>query len=204
MPKRLTHEEFEERVIKSKGDNYVLLDKYINAKTKLRIKHLECGHTWSTLPAVMVNSKGCPNCNEMGGEMPKLTHEEFISRLDDTHCDINILEDYKGMKTKVKFEHTKCGNIWSTLPNSVLNSKVGCPKCAIDNQRLDYEEFERRIKEKDGNYEILGDYVNERTKILMKHVDCGHVWKTAPNSIYYNGCPKCSREKTNKNLKGVL
>ena len=43
-------------------------------------------------------------------------------------------------------------------------------------------------------YELVSDYVNQTTKVLVKHKDCGFIFKawphdlTTPNKIH---CPKC-------------
>ena len=50
-----------------------------------------------------------------------------------------------------------------------------------------------------GEYSVLGDFVNTRTKIKHCHEICGHVWEVSPNSIISSGsrCPECSAT-TNK------
>jgi predicted Zn-ribbon and HTH transcriptional regulator len=56
------------------------------------------------------------------------------------------------------------------------------------------ESFKNKVQNQVGNeYEVLGDYINSRTKIKMKHNKCGYEWDTFP-SVFNNGrrCPKCA------------
>ena len=42
-------------------------------------------------------------------------------------------------------------------------------------------------------YTLLEDYINSKTKILMKHNKCGFEWKVAPdNFLAGTKCPKCN------------
>lgn len=63
-------------------------------------------------------------------------------------------------------------------------------------KKLTHDEFVKIVKTNNNGIEILGEYVDRRTKIKVKHV-CGYVWETNPYSISKgHGCPKC-----NNNLK---
>jgi DNA-directed RNA polymerase subunit RPC12/RpoP len=56
------------------------------------------------------------------------------------------------------------------------------------------ESFKNKVQNQVGNeYEVLGEYINSRTKIKMKHNKCGHEWEVFP-SVFNNGkrCPKCA------------
>ena len=63
-------------------------------------------------------------------------------------------------------------------------------------KKLTHEEFMERFYKKNKNaynIEILGEYINNRTKIKCKCKKDGHEWEATPNSLL-NGssCPKCS------------
>jgi very-short-patch-repair endonuclease len=67
------------------------------------------------------------------------------------------------------------------------------------------ESFKHKVKNQVGmEYTVLGnDYINSKTKILIRHNKCGHEYLVAPNT-FNNGrrCPKCSGSirLTEKNL----
>ena len=45
----------------------IVLGKYINTKTKIKVKHI-CGHVWRPLPKSLLQGHSCPKCNESKGE----------------------------------------------------------------------------------------------------------------------------------------
>jgi len=49
--KRKTHEEFIQEVYDLVGNEYTVLGKYINATTKILIRHNTCGHEYVVTPA---------------------------------------------------------------------------------------------------------------------------------------------------------
>ena len=60
-------------------------------------------------------------------------------------------------------------------------------------RRLTHEEFINRIKEVNSDIEILGEYVNARTKIKCKCKIDGYEWEVVPSSLLRGyGCPKCA------------
>ena len=73
-------------------------------------------------------------------------------------------------------------------------------------KKISQEEFIRRVKEKQGdNFEILGNYVNRRTKVLTRCTKCGFEWEANPESMWTKkrGCPKCLKclKKTTETFK---
>ncbi|WP_283695656.1 zinc-ribbon domain-containing protein [Clostridium perfringens] len=75
-------------------------------------------------------------------------------------------------------------------------------------RRKTHEEFVKEVQEKYGNeYEILGEYVNVRTKIKVKH-NCekcnNHKWEITPHNLLKGrGCPKCKGGIKKKNKEFI-
>lgn len=63
-----------------------------------------------------------------------------------------------------------------------------------------HEEFEREVLELGmGEYQLLSNYVNTRTKLCMKHIHCGHKYEIAPQRFLLGQrCPNCSKGFTKK------
>lgn len=62
-------------------------------------------------------------------------------------------------------------------------------------KRRTQEEFKQIVLEKLGkDYEVLGQYVNKNTKILMKHYICGNTFMKNPHDVVSkgSGCPYCN------------
>ena len=87
--------------------------------------------------------------------------------------------------------HTACGYEFEIKPNHFL-SGVRCPKCS-GRQQLTTEIFKERVKKQVGEeYTVLGEYVNLKTKIKMRHNVCGCVYDVDPsNFLMGHGCPNC-------------
>ena len=57
------------------------------------------------------------------------------------------------------------------------------------------ESYRKEVSEiTNGEYSVLGDYVNNSKKIAHVHNKCGHIWELRPKNFIGNGnrCPKCN------------
>ena len=135
-----------------------------------------------------------------------LTHEEFMEKFyvkNENAENIEILGEYKGSKVKIKCKCKIDGYEWEVTPHNLLNDR-GCPKCS-DKVRKNTEYFINELKEINDNIEILGEYVNNRTKIKCKCKIDGHEWKATPNSLLSRtGYPKCNESKGEKRIGKYL
>lgn len=103
-----------------------------------------------------------------------------------------FLDHYINNYTKLRVKHNKCGNIYKVNPNNFLNGHR-CPYCS-GNHKKDEKQFKREIKNLVSNeYTFLDTYVNNKTKIRVKHNKCGNVYKVTPDAFLRgNRCPYCS------------
>lgn len=63
-----TQEQFEEDIFNLYGEEYSVLGKYKNAKTKLKMRHNLCGYEWKVSPSAILKQRLCPNCGKSYGE----------------------------------------------------------------------------------------------------------------------------------------
>ena len=129
--------------------------------------------------------------------MRKKTHQEFISQISNINPNLEILEEYKGCKNKIKTRCRICGNIWEPIPDSLLQG-YGCPKCAVKKthslQRKSHEEFIKEISIINSDIEIKDKYINGIIKLKCFCKKCKNEWKSAPNKLLMGrGCPVCGR-----------
>ena len=62
--KHKTHDEFIKNVYELEGDNYIVLDTYINNYTKIMMQHIFCGYNWGiTSKDFLIRGHRCPNCS---------------------------------------------------------------------------------------------------------------------------------------------
>ena len=67
MVRRLTHEEFVNRMREINND-IEILGEYINANTKIKVRCKIDGYEWEATPNNLLSGNGCPKCNESKGE----------------------------------------------------------------------------------------------------------------------------------------
>lgn len=111
--------------------------------------------------------------------MKRLTNEEFIKRAKEIHGD-----KYDYSKTKYINKRTNVIIICPIHGEFIQNphnhnmQKQGCPECGKEraknrigdykNSRKTTEQFKEELSKMfDGNYELLSDYVNNKTKVKI-------------------------------------
>ena len=206
--------QFKNEVYELVKDEYtVLSDKYINNKTKIKMKHNKCGFEWEVTPHNFLNNNTrCPYCS---GKY-KRTHNDFIKEVYNlVGNEYTVLSKYKTDGTKkpdkVTFKHNYCGKEFDMRAHDFLKLGSRCPYCAkeISNkkQQLSEGEFLRRIYTVVGaEYTVLDEYSGCREEIRFKHNKCGNVFKMKPKKFLYdnNRCPYCKRSKGEERIENWL
>ena len=136
------------------------------------------------------------NSKKLKAKPKRRTHEEFIQIVNQKHNnEYEILGEYKTAHSKINVRHNKCGREYITTPNHLVRGH-GCKECS--KVRKTPEEFIKEIHNKtNGEYSVLSEYKNTRTKVLMKHNACGHEWQVLVDAFLYGGsrCPTCSKKR---------
>lgn len=120
------------------------------------------------------------------------TNEEFQEEITKKNPHIKILEDYKGVSTKILYRCVYCGKERYSIPNALLKGRI--PQCCY--QRLykskSNEEFIEDLKIKNPKVVALDSYKTENVEILFKCLYCGNEWLAKPKTILRgDGCPGC-------------
>lgn len=129
----------------------------------------------------------------------KKTHEEFCKEVFELVGDeYVVLGQYVSTHKNIKIRHKECENEYDVRPSNFLKENgTRCPEC-FGNKKLTAEEFVCRVFEQVGNeYTVLGEYVNTKTYIAMKHNTCGHEFPVKPEKFIGKGtrCPACFGKK---------
>ena len=104
-----------------------------------------------------------------------------------------LKSNYNTASCHVLILHEECGSEFLVTPSNFLGG-TRCPTC-LGKRKRNTGEFKQIVKELSGReYSVLGEYVNSKTHIQMKHNSCGHTWSLVPSSFVAGSrCPKCSR-----------
>lgn len=83
-----SHDDYINQLKDVYGDEYTVTGKYVNRRTKVKVKHI-CGYEWETWPNnLLYYGKGCPLCN-------KYSKGERYIRIILSKFNVNFKEQYK-------------------------------------------------------------------------------------------------------------
>jgi len=143
MTKRKTHEQFVEE-IRGIFPGYKVTGTYVNSRTDIGF---ECdnGHKSIALANNLSRGQGCSYCY---GNNRK-THDEFVAKMKLVQPYMHVLGKYSNNYTSVEILCLKCSHEWPARPGNLLNTKQGCPRCAI------ISKGERQIEQSLTNLDVI-------------------------------------------------
>lgn len=131
--------------------------------------------------------------------MPKRkSHEEYVQELAKVNPSIEVLGTYINNYTKILHKCKTHDYEWYVTPNRILCG-VNCPVCS--GKVITHEEYIKRVAEVNPNIEVVGTYVDSKTKILHRCKVDGYEWYAKPNGILMgSGCAMCygNKKKTHE------
>lgn len=180
------------------NEDVIITSEYISANDKIDCECRICGNHFKMRPNSLLNGQKCPTCSRnRARESQLLSNEEFLNRLKSDNPNVTPMEKYKGRHEKILCFCSKHNSFWKTRPSELLNGH-GCPQCYTERignaLKLSDDEFKIKLKQKNPDIELIGEYINAKTHTAFKCKKCGHIWETAPNNLIYGkltGCPKC-------------
>lgn len=192
-----SHDEFVKELY-YKNKNLKVIGKYVNSNTKIKFECLTCGEVFEAKPSNILNAKyGCAKC----ANNFKKTHEDFLSTIQNQN--IEVLDNYVNNKTKIRYICKKHNYKGYALPSS-FKQKYVCPMCAGIKLKTT-EEFKREMCQVNNDIEIIGEYVNNYTKIKCRCKIHNIEFSTKPTHLLDNvGCPVCNKSKGEKEIAKIL
>lgn len=129
--KRMTQDEFEERVLCVHHGVIEPVEKYINTGEKIKFRCKICCHEWRATPNNITQGKGCPKCaDQISGDSRRLSLKDFEEKVKKIHGNtISVIGGFDGIYSKPRFRCNVCGNVWKAAANNVVHSRRGCPNC---------------------------------------------------------------------------
>lgn len=126
----------------------------------------------------------------------KLTHEEQVTAITKVNPNIEVIGVITGNMEKVSCRCKTCNHEWFGRPAD-LKRCIGCPKCAASKRAqkraLPHEEQIAIIAKVNPGIKVLGEIINNKTKVLCYCKVCDHEWMARPETLKIGrGCPKCA------------
>lgn len=196
-----TDSQFKQEVYDLVGDEYTFLEVYVNNRTKINVKHNKCGNIYGVRPHDFIRGARCPHC--FGTH--KKTNDEFKQEVKNlVGNEYTFLDPYVNAFTKLIVKHNKCGKTYKVEPHSFLKGQ-GCPYCSVRAPKS-VDQFKKEVFNLVGDeYTFLDTYINNYTKLTVKHNKCGHVYKVRPYSFLKGyGCPYCKISQGEKLVDSIL
>ncbi len=200
----MTEEELYKKVISYfPNANYEIIEWDGKADNPITIKCLDCGtiKTFSRIYGLWKKkTRFCTTCSET---LSQRKVRDILSTKGLEFLEWNNDIDNNGKTIyRVKFRCSRCGQVTDRRVWEVLHSCDECSFCGIGHRRKKPDNlFRKEIEDLfPKQYELLGEYLNSKEKIPVRHQDCGFIFQISPDNLLRGkGCPRCNRY----NSKGV-
>lgn len=197
LAKRITKDEFLERLHNKYGDKYKLVGDYQGYSIQVEMHCNICNQNWDPIPYNLIAGHGCRNCAiKARAEKSRVSFDDFIKRFFFESCKRDnpyiYLYGYTNMKARVRAFHLKCMKpIW-IVPDSFINGHHGCPICH-GTPKLTIGEFKKQLSENNIKYALVGKYKGKHHKTDFYCPRCKQNFPSDPASILSGeGCPRCA------------
>lgn len=211
MSRKKTNEEFLQEC-KEKGilNTIDILEPYINSQTKISCCCKKHKNYFKIKPDKLLSGQtGCKECKQEKKleSLRKMKEKNFLEKYSKLEIskNIKIMEDYKGLHTKILCFCTKHYRFFYKSPTTLLLGN-GCLECKEENRKTinqkPLEEYLNRLKEKEvfkkiKIIEYLEEYHGNKTKIkclCIQNPAHGSWITTIESLIRGHYCPKCGFE----------
>lgn len=198
MPRKLTQQEFIDKVRKERGTEYKVIGDYTGRGNPVEFKHTNCGNLWKVRPSDFFSGQNCPICS---ANKRRISNEDFTKIVDSLSSgNIISLEKYKGCNTRIKFKCLKHSTIFSMTPTSFRRSNYRCPTCKYEHSSItqftSVSEVKKKLAKKHPNIILLGEYKGTHVKAKFMCTLCNQCFYSEPNSVLrISGCPYCRKSK---------
>lgn len=202
----MTHEEFLKVVRERTAGRIEVLSEYEGSLEKVSVKDTICGHEWEVVATRITKNYGCPTCGRYaGGLKRRLTQEEVDNRVYSLEKgNYTFLNPYEHSQKRVPVRHNECGGSYYTTYSDFFHG-YRCPHCSRTYKPTS-EEFRNKVKDvSGGKFDVEGEYVNNKTKIPIRHIKCGRVFLTRPGDFLNRvSCKHCKMSRGEESVADAL
>lgn len=191
MKSKISHEQYLKNLL-DRDIAVVPLEEYQGADVEILHK-CSCGQEWRIKPKDLYKRKRCRDCFLSS---IRLSHEEYLVKLEESHIGVVPLEECKGRFVKIRHRCT-CGEEWDVTPGNVL-SGGNCRSCG--NKKIgnaltsSHNEYLAKLHKKGIGVIPRELYCGIDKKILHKCI-CGNEWEVTPaNVLQGKRCKNCQNK----------
>lgn len=205
-----TTEQYKKEVYDLVGEEYSVLDDYINRSTPILMRHNICGREYKVSPSNFLYRSRCIKCYY---DSTRLTLREVNSSIKE-HLGITytLVSEYKGSESKVELLHKDCNKKFKVRYTDIIQHHSGCPYCG-KSRGEDYIEsylLEKGIKYIEQNkfsdlvniFQLSYDFYLPEYNILIEYQGEQHfIPKTFGGVTKEQANKRFDKQKYNDNLK---
>lgn len=194
-----THQQYSQE-LKLINPDIEVVGHYIDSKTPIELYCKKHNISWSANPDNVLRGHGCIECGKekISNKLLK-NHSQYVKELEIVNKNIIPIENYINASTPILHKCLIDGYEWHINPSNALNG-YGCLKCSNRIKRT-HNNYISDLYKINPNIEVIGTFVNMRTKILHKCLLHNIEWEVVPYSILNGqGCIECGKEKIKKSL----
>lgn len=173
------------------------------AREKITFKCNICGELFNITWNQVQHGVGCVKCSRIKMKEHAKTKRYSIGEVRNYLSKFNIQlieKEYLGNNKKMRCLCNIHGEFFSDWIN-IRKSTHPCSKCVVLNKSQNIDRLTPLLKlkeliEDNGQYKIIGEYINCKTKIEILCLKCNHVFSIRPDHLRNGvGCP-CSSPKS--------
>jgi uncharacterized protein with PIN domain len=131
--KRTTNEfEYKLNLTREKDDKFKIITDYMDATTKIQVRHEACGNEFWAIPTCLLNGETiCRFCYPVKPPPNKKNQESFLQEVFESPLghEYEVNGEYQNAKTPISIEHKLCGFVFDITPDDFINKGMRCPKC---------------------------------------------------------------------------
>lgn len=202
----ITEESWREYVSNEVGDEYIFLEPYINATTKLKCRHNKCGTVYMVNPNRFSQGRRCPHCF---GKFKKTTEQFKKEVYDLVGEEYTVVGEYDTARKPITIKHELCEREWDIVPYAFKTGNR-CPNCSSSKGEAKVREYLEKmgIGYKEQYYfndlkkieYLLFDFAIFKDNVLIGLIEYDGEQHFEPID-YFGGIDKFNSQKENDGMK---
>lgn len=181
MPKKVTANDFSDKIKEHFGEKLQVHGEYIDSKTRVAVKCTVCGHEWSPYAGSLYGGHGCKVCAaKLRGIHKRISNDTFVQKFEEEWNGVlTQLTPYTRRHDPMLIQCNVCGNQWNSTPHNLLHGE-GCPNCAKEIH--DTNDVANFLKNNGYTCIIVGEYINYNADLELI-CECGNHFFTSFASL---------------------